>query len=105
MVADTKPSPDMTVGELVPCVECDHDSSWHLASKLGHNWTDEEWEYEKSGTWNKGGCQWDDTPGTSLVNNPDPDDKNKCPCTAFKHPEAPRRREAIEHTRRLDSDA
>lgn len=84
MVPDTKPGPS-----FVGCVECGHDRSRHFCSDVRRVWTDEEWEIEMKGTWDKGRCQWDS------------DDKNTCPCMAFKHPDAPRRREAIEHSRRL----
>ena len=94
MVADNKPpakgfNSDPTRLDLVPCVKCGHDITWHHSRDIGRAWTDEEWEIEKEGTWNKGSCQWDT------------DDEGACGCKAFKHPEAPRRREAIEHSRRL----
>ncbi len=101
MVANTKPAPYSP--ELVPCVRCGHDRTWHMSgtsSEEKTSWTEKDWAIHKAGTWDKGLCQWDDTPGTSLVNDEDPNDENKCPCKAFKHPNAPRRRAAIEHTRR-----
>jgi hypothetical protein len=107
MVADTKPSPyfipedswNPPEREDILCVECGHDTSWHFASRPMIGLDREAWEYERDGTWDGGRCQWDDTEGTSLVHDPDPDDLNKCRCEAFKHPDAPRRREAIEHSR------
>lgn len=82
---------------LVPCVECGHDRSWHFSSDFERVWTDEEWEIEKNGTWNKGLCQWDADEGEWGDYKGD----KKCLCKAFKHPDAPRRREAIEHSRSL----
>ena len=63
----------------------------------GNTWTDEEWEYEKNGTWDKGACQWDEDDGGWDDYKGD----KKCHCKAFKHPNAPRRREAVEHSRNL----
>jgi hypothetical protein len=74
---------------LVPCVRCDHDISWHYTPRK--DWTDkeidrtkEEWEKETTAYWKDSQCRQDG-----------------CSCAAFKHPKAPRRREAIEHTRSL----
>jgi hypothetical protein len=98
MVPDTPPLEP----RLALCVECGHDRTWHRNGSPGKKWTDEEWEVERLSTTDQGLCQWDDTPGTSLVNDEDPNGENKCLCKVFKHPNAPRRRDAIEHTRKMN---
>ncbi len=70
----------MTSDHLIPCVNCDHDTALHWAGARSRK----EWE-----RWNQ--VNWKD----------DPCKLDGCECKAFKHPEAPRRREAIEHTRRM----
>ncbi len=89
MVTD-KPAPDQPQIDLVLCVRCDHDTSWHYdpIKDRVHCASDEMWERWESGTYKDSGCNYCA-------------DTEECKCRAFKHPEAPRRREAIEHTRRL----
>ncbi len=81
---------DAQLDGLVPCVECGHDITWHESRDTERNWTDDEWAIEMEGTWNQGRCQWD----TGYKGG-------ECLCKAFKHPNAPKRREAIDHSRGL----
>ena len=88
MVTDTKPAPlDQPKVDLVLCVRCDHDTSWHYdpIEDRAHCASDEMWQRGETATYKDSGCNWSHL------------DEEECKCRAFKHPEAPRRREAIEH--------
>jgi len=84
---------------IITCVRsgCGHDTSWHhspiadgsigdgsIGDRIVIEWTEGEWKKWHKATWKDSPCQ-----------------NNDCACKAFRHPEAPRRREAIEHTRRM----